>query len=45
MRHFSHAEYVELSLVAAFYAMVARVLDALGVPLDDDIVDHSPRLP
>lgn len=45
MRHFSHGEYVELSLVAAFYAMVARVLDALGVPLDDDIVDHSPRLP
>lgn len=45
MRHFSHAEYVELSLVAAFYAMVARMLDAMAVPLDDDVTGHSPRLP
>ncbi|MDH4190215.1 MAG: carboxymuconolactone decarboxylase family protein [Betaproteobacteria bacterium] len=41
---FSHAEYVELSLTAAFYAMVSRMLDALGVELDDDIREHAPRL-
>ena len=44
MRHFSHAEYVELALVAAFYAMVSRMLDAMAVPLDEDIAGHSPRL-
>ncbi len=43
-RQFSHAEYVELSLTAAFYAMVSRMLDALRVELDDDIRAHSPRL-
>jgi alkylhydroperoxidase family enzyme len=43
-RHFSHAEYVELSMTAAFYAMVSRMIDALGVELDADIRAHSPRL-
>ncbi len=43
-RHFSHAEYVELSMTAAFYAMVSRVIDALSVELDDDIRAHAPRL-
>lgn len=43
-RHFSPAEYVELSMTAAFYAMVSRMIDALGVELDDDIRAHSPRL-
>ena len=44
-RHFSDAEYVELSLTAGFYAMVSRMLDALRVELDDDVREHSPRLP
>ena len=44
-RHFDHHDYVELSLVAAFYAMVARMIDAMGVQLDPDLREHSPRLP
>ena len=44
-RHFDHHDYVELALVAAFYAMVGRMLDAMGIPLEPDIVAHSPRLP
>jgi alkylhydroperoxidase family enzyme len=43
-RHFSDAEFVELSLTAAFYAMVSRMLDAMRVELDDDVRDHQPRL-
>ena len=42
--HFSREEMVELVLVSAFYSMVARVLDALHVELDDDIRDYAPRL-
>jgi 4-carboxymuconolactone decarboxylase len=42
--HFSREEMVELVLVSAFYSMVARVLDALRVQLDDDIGEYSPRL-
>jgi len=42
---YSREEMVELVLVAGFYSMVARVLDALRVELDDDIRDYSPRLP
>jgi alkylhydroperoxidase family enzyme len=33
-RHFDHAQRVELTVTAAFYAMVPRVLDALGVPVE-----------
>jgi alkylhydroperoxidase family enzyme len=44
-KHFSHAEYVELCLTAAFYAMVSRMLEAMRVEFDDDIREHSPRLP
>ncbi len=44
-RHFSDAEYVELSLTAAFYAMVSRMLDAMRVELDEDVREHQPRLP
>jgi 4-carboxymuconolactone decarboxylase len=44
-RHFSDAEFVELSLTAGFYAMVSRMLDALRVELDADVREHSPRLP
>lgn len=44
-RSFGHAEYVELCLTAAGYAMVSRMLEALRVELDDEVRDHSPRLP
>ena len=44
MRHFDHHDYVELAAVAAFYAMVGRMLDAMGVPLDADVADYQPRL-
>ena len=43
-RHFSDAEFVELSLTAGFYAMVSRMLDAMRVELDPDVRDHAPRL-
>jgi 4-carboxymuconolactone decarboxylase len=33
-RHFSLDQRVELTVTAAFYAMVPRVLDALGVPIE-----------
>lgn len=35
-RHFSAAEVVELTMTAAAYAMVPRMLEALAVPLEDD---------
>jgi 4-carboxymuconolactone decarboxylase len=34
MRHFDHHDYVEIAVVAAFYAMVGRMLDAMGVELE-----------
>ena len=34
-RHFDHGQRVELTLTAAFYSMVPRLLDALGVPVED----------
>ena len=43
-KHFSDAEFVELSLTAGFYAMVSRMLDAMRVELDDDVREHQPRL-
>lgn len=43
-KEFSREELVELVMVGAFYSMVARVLDALRVDLDDDIRDHRPQL-
>ncbi len=45
LRHFDMQDYVELSLTAAFYAMVGRMLDAMGVQLEPDCLDYSPRLP
>ena len=42
---FSKDELVELVMTSAFYCMVARMIDALRVEMDDDIRDHSPRLP
>ena len=44
-KHFDHHDYVELAVTAAFYAMVARVLDAIGVQLEDDVRGYSPKLP
>jgi alkylhydroperoxidase family enzyme len=44
MLHFDHHDYVELAAVAAFYAMVGRMLDAMGVPLDADVADYQPKL-
>jgi alkylhydroperoxidase family enzyme len=44
-KHFDHADYVELSMVAAFYAMVARMLDAMGIQLEPEVRDFSPKLP
>jgi AhpD family alkylhydroperoxidase len=35
-RHLDHHDYVELAVIAGFYAMVARVLDAMGVQLEDE---------
>jgi 4-carboxymuconolactone decarboxylase len=45
MRHFDHHDYVELAAVAAFYAMVGRMLDAMGVQLEPEVRNHSPKLP
>jgi alkylhydroperoxidase family enzyme len=43
-RHFDAGEYVELAMVAAFYAMVGRMLDAMGVPLEPEMRDYRPKL-
>ena len=45
MRQFDHHDYVELSVTAAFYAMVGRMLDAMGVQLEPEFKDFSPKLP
>ena len=45
MRHFDDHDYVELAIVAAFYAMVGRMLDAMGVQLEPEVQGYSPRLP
>jgi alkylhydroperoxidase family enzyme len=45
MRHFDHHDYVELAVTAGFYAMVARVLDAMAVDLEPDFREYSPKLP
>ena len=44
-KHFDHATFIELAMVAAFYAMVARMLDAMRVQLEPDAREYSPRLP
>jgi alkylhydroperoxidase family enzyme len=44
-RHFNHHDYVELAVTAGFYAMVARTLDALGIELEADFRNYSPKLP
>jgi hypothetical protein len=45
LKHFDMQDYVELSLTAAFYAMVGRMLDAMGVQLEPDAREYSPKLP
>jgi alkylhydroperoxidase family enzyme len=45
LRHFDMQDYVELSLTASFYAMVGRMLDAMGVQLEPDAREYSPKLP
>jgi alkylhydroperoxidase family enzyme len=45
MRQFDHHDYVELAIVAAFYAMVGRMLDAMGVQLEAEVKNYSPKLP
>jgi len=43
---FSDGEIVELVMTASFYAMVPRLLDALGVPLDPpDATLEAPASP
>lgn len=44
LRHFDMHDYVELCIVAAFYAMVGRMLDAMGVQLEPEAREYSPRL-
>ncbi|MBV8032505.1 MAG: carboxymuconolactone decarboxylase family protein [Betaproteobacteria bacterium] len=44
MRHFDHHDYVELAAVAAFYAMVGRMLDAMGIELEPELREHAPKL-
>jgi len=44
MRQFDHHDYVELSITAAFYAMVGRMLDAMGVQLEADMRNYAPKL-
>ncbi len=34
-RHFDYAQRIELTVTAAFYSMVPRILNALGVPIED----------
>jgi alkylhydroperoxidase family enzyme len=43
-RHFDDHDYVELALVAAFYAMVGRMIDAMGVELEPEMKNYSPKL-
>ena len=44
-KHFDDHDYVEVALVAAFYAMVGRMLDAMAVQLEPEMKDFSPKLP
>jgi 4-carboxymuconolactone decarboxylase len=44
-KHFDDHDYVEIAVVAAFYAMVGRMLDAMGVQLEPEVRNYSPKLP
>lgn len=43
-KYFDDHDYVELALVAAFYAMVGRMIDAMGVELEPEMKNYSPKL-
>lgn len=43
-KHFDDHDYVELALVAAFYAMVGRMIEAMGVELEPEMKNYSPKL-
>jgi alkylhydroperoxidase family enzyme len=45
LRHFDMQDFVDLSITAAFYARVGRMLDAMAVQLEPDARDYSPKLP
>jgi hypothetical protein len=36
---------VEITMVAAFYAMVSRIIDAIRVEIDPEKQNYSPKLP
>jgi len=42
-RHFDAGQRVELTLTAGLYCMVPRVVEALGVPLEEDGTDSPER--
>ena len=44
MRQFDYHDYVEIALVAAFYAMVGRMLDAMGVPPEPGVANYHAKL-
>ena len=44
MKEFDPHDYVEIAIVAAFYAMVGRMLDAMGVELEPEMRDHEPKI-
>ena len=44
-KQFDDHDYVEICVVAAFYAMVGRMLDAMGVQLEPEMKGFSPELP
>jgi 4-carboxymuconolactone decarboxylase len=35
--HFNLTHRIELTVTAAFYSMVPRMLDALGVPIEEEV--------
>jgi alkylhydroperoxidase family enzyme len=45
MEHFDHHDFVELAVTAGFYAMVARVLDAMGVQLEPELKQGQTPFP
>jgi alkylhydroperoxidase family enzyme len=40
--HFNETQRIELTVTAAFYSMVPRVLDALGVPIEEEFAGAKP---
>lgn len=44
-RHFDHTQRIELTVTAAFYAMVPRILDALRVPVEGKEPESQPPEP